>query len=134
VDIETVMDKIHPGLIGEKSVTATEDLSARSMASGGIDVYATPAMVALMEAAALAAIDPLLPEGHASVGISLNIKHIAATPIGHTVRARAEVVEVDGRRVLFNITAWDEKEMIGEGEHTRVVIEVERFMRKVNSK
>jgi predicted thioesterase len=75
-----------------------------------------------------------LPEGHASVGISLNIKHIAATPIGHTVRARAEVVEVDGRRVLFNITAWDEKEMIGEGEHTRVVIEVERFMRKVNIK
>jgi fluoroacetyl-CoA thioesterase len=128
------LDNIKPGLVGEKSTTVTEALTAQHLASGGLNVYATPAMVALMEAAAVAAIDPLLGEGQASVGTDLNIRHLAATPIGRQVRARAEVTGVDGRHVKFTVQAWDETELIGQGTHTRFVIDVARFMKKVASK
>ncbi len=128
------METIQPGLVGEQAATVTETLTAAHLGSGGIDVYATPAMIALMEAAAVAAIDPLLPEGQASVGSSLEVRHLAATPLGHQVRARAEVTEVDGRRVTFTVQAWDEEELIGEGTHTRYVIDVERFLERVEAK
>jgi len=88
------MDNIKIGLVGEQQVTVTEALTARHLGSGGILVYATPAMVALMEAAAVAAIDPLLAQGQASVGTRLEVRHLAATPMGQQVRARAEVTGV----------------------------------------
>ncbi len=91
-------------------------------------------MVALMESAAVAAIESLLPEGKTSVGIALDVKHLAATPPGQQVRARAEVIEVDGRKVTFRVQAWDERERIGEGTHTRFVIDVARFLQRVQSK
>jgi predicted thioesterase len=104
------------------------------MGSGSVDVYATPAMVALMETAAVAAIDPLLPDGQASVGVALELHHRAATPPGAAVRARAEVISVQGRQVTFRIEAWDEREQIGDAVHTRYVVDVERFMQRARAK
>ena len=128
------MENIKPGLAGEKTMTVSEAQTARHLGSGGFRVLATPAMIALMEAAAVAAIDHLLPEGQASVGTALDVRHLAATPVGHEVRARAEVTGVDGRQVIFNVQAWDEKEQIGEGIHTRFVIDVARYMQRVTAK
>lgn len=128
------MDTIRPGLVGEKTVTVTKDLTAQHLGSGGLLVYATPAMIALLEAAAVAAIDALLPEGQASVGTMLNVKHLAATPLGQQVRARAEVTGVEGRQVMFMVQAWDEQELIGEGTHTRFVIDVARFTERLQKK
>jgi len=128
------MDSIKPGLVGEQTVTVTLDLTAKHLGSGSIAVYATPAMIALMEYAAVAALDPLLAEGQSSVGVEIAVKHLAATPLGHQVKARAEVTAVDRRRVSFRVQAWDEQELIGEGTHTRVVIDVARFMGRVEGK
>jgi predicted thioesterase len=128
------MEKITIGLAGESSVTVSEALSATHFGSGNVVVYATPAMIALMEAAAVAAIDPLLPEGQASVGTAINVRHLAATPLGQRVRARAEVTAVEGRQVTFSVEAWDEKERIGEGTHTRFVVDVARFRQRVEGK
>jgi predicted thioesterase len=115
-------------------ITVTPDLTARHLGSGGIEVYATPAMIALMEAAAVAAIDPLLPDGQVSVGVAIAVEHLAATPLGQQVRARAEVTGVDGRKVHFKVEAWDEVEQIGRGTHTRVVIDVGRFLERVQAR
>jgi fluoroacetyl-CoA thioesterase len=128
------MDTIHPGLAAEQVTTVTAGQTARHLGSGGIEVYATPAMIALIEAAAVAAIDPLLPEGQASVGMALDVRHLAATPLGEQVHARAEVTAVDGRRVTFHVEAWDAHEQIGEGTHTRFVIDVARFMKRLDEK
>lgn len=125
---------INPGSKGEKSATVTPELTARHIGSGGLDVYATPAMIALMEAAAVTVLDPLLPEGQGSVGVALDVKHLAATPLGLTVRAEAEVTAVDGKRVTFTVRAWDDRELIGEGTHTRYIIDTARFMERVSAK
>jgi predicted thioesterase len=128
------MDNIPAGLAAERTETVTELLLATRLGSGSVAVYATPAMIALMESAAVATIDPLLPEGQASVGIALDVKHLAATPPGQQVRARAEVIQVEGRKVTLAVRAWDEQELIGEGTHTRYVIDVARFLQRVQSK
>jgi predicted thioesterase len=128
------MDDIRAGQVGEKTTTVTEALTARHLGSGGVLVYATPAMIALMEGAAVAAIDPLLPAGQASVGVAVSIRHLAATPLGHQVRARAEVTGVEGRQVTFAVQAWDEQELIGEGSHTRFVIDVARYQQRLAAK
>ena len=128
------MDNIQAGLAAERAETVTELLLATRLGSGSVAVYATPAMIALMESAAVATIDPLLPEGQASVGIALDVKHLAATPPGQQVRARAEVIQVEGRKVTLAVRAWDEQELIGEGTHTRYVIDVARFLQRVQSK
>lgn len=125
---------LSPGLTGEATTSVSEELTATHLGSGGIDVYATPAMIALMEKAAVAAIDHLLPKGQASVGTALNVKHLAATPLGEAVRAEATVVAVDGRRVEFRVQAWDAHELIGEGEHTRFVIDIGRFEQRLQEK
>jgi predicted thioesterase len=128
------MDSIRAGVAGEKMVEVTEALTAQHLGSGGLAVYATPAMIALMEAAAVATIDPLLATGQASVGTAISVRHLAATPLGHTVRARAEVTGVEGRQVTFSVQAWDEQELIGEGTHSRFVIDVGRFSERVGKK
>lgn len=128
------MTTIQPGTIGEQVITVTEEQTAFHLGSGGLKVFATPAMIALMEAAAVRAIDPLLPEGQASVGAAINVRHLAATPLGEQVRARVEVTAVDGRKLTLRVQAWDEHELIGEGEHTRFVIDVARFQRRVEEK
>lgn len=128
------MAEIQVGLAAEAWVTVDDHLLATAMGSGSVAVYATPAMIALMEAAAVDALAPVLPEGQSSVGIALNVRHLAATPLGRQVRARAQVTEVDGRKVIFQVQAWDEHEMIGDGTHTRYVIDVARFMERVQAK
>jgi fluoroacetyl-CoA thioesterase len=129
-----IVDNIKPGLVSEKTVTVTEALTAQHLGSGGLAVFSTPSMVALMEGAAVAAIDPVLPQGQASVGTVVNIRHLAATPLGQQVRARAEVTGVEGRQVTFTVQAWDERELIGEGSHTRFVIDIARFKQRVEAK
>ncbi|MBN1582190.1 MAG: thioesterase family protein [Anaerolineae bacterium] len=128
------MEDIRPGLAGEKTTTVDNTMLATHLGSGSIAVYGTPAMVALMEGAAVATIDPLLPEGQASVGVALDVKHLAATPIGHCVRARAEVVAVEGRKVTLDVEAYDERELIGKGSRTRYIIDVARFVERAQAK
>ncbi len=97
-------------------------------------VFATPMMIYLMEIAAAEAIQPYLPEGWISVGISVAVRHLAATPVGMTVTARAEVIAVDERTVTFSVEAYDEREKIGEGTHVRAPVELARFLQRVATK
>ena len=128
------MPDIPLGLVAEAKVVVDERLLATTMGSGSVAVYATPAMVALMEAAAVNALAPALSEGLSSVGIALEIKHLAATPLGQQVHARAEVIQVQGSKVTFRVQAWDEHELIGDGTHVRYVIDVARFMQRAQAK
>ena len=107
---------------------------ARFYGSGGLPVYATPAMAALMEGAAVAAVDKLLPEGWSTVGTELAVKHLSPTPLGMLVRASAELVEVDGRRLEFRVEAGDGLEKIGEGTHQRFIINNKKFIEKAEKK
>ena len=108
--------------------------TAPHVGSGKIAVLATPVMVNLMEAAALAAVEAHLPQGYQTLGIRLDVSHIAATPVGMRVHARAELTQMDGRQLSFRVVAEDEFEVIGEGSHERVVVNVERFDRRVQEK
>ena len=119
------------GLKYESVVEVTSANSAKTMGSGDMDVFATPSMVALMENAAMMAVASALPEGSATVGTQINTSHIKASPIGSTITASAELTEVEGRKLTFAVKAWDEKGVIGEGVHTRFVVDRERFLSKL---
>lgn len=123
--------------IGLKN-TATEDVTlantARAMGSGTLDVYATPAMTCLMEKAATEALEPLLDPAWTTVGISQNIQHKAATPVGLTIKATAVVTAVDGRKITFQVRAFDEQEEIGSGIHERFAVQKDKFMGKAVDK
>jgi len=121
------------GLIGEQTVTVNESLSAITFGSGSLPVFATPALVALMEIASVNAINHLIPSYQTSVGTFISIKHLAATALGQTVRARAEVTHVEGNQVTFTVQAWDAKQLIGEGTHIRFIVDIERFMKRLNT-
>lgn len=121
------------GLIGESITTVTEEMTALHMRSGSLEVYSTPSMIALMEEAAVQTVDDRLPEGHATVGIEINIRHVSATPIGERVVAMSEVTRIEGRRIVMEVRAWDEHELIGEGTHTRYVINIEQFMERLEN-
>jgi predicted thioesterase len=122
------------GLTGEVSITVTDDLTAAALGSGNVNVYSTPAMIALLEAAAIEALKSQLADGQTSVGTSLNVKHLAATPVGMEVRATAVLKEVDGRRLVFEVTASDEVELIGTGTHERFIVDRQRFEERVRTK
>jgi predicted thioesterase len=128
------MDELRIGLKGTASLRVEEEHTAPRIGSGLVRVLATPVMINLMESAALDAAERLLPEGHQSLGIHLDVSHVAATPVGMQVQATAEVIAVEGRRITFRVEAHDEVEPIGEGTHQRVVVEVARFDRRVQSK
>jgi len=128
------MAELVPGLIGEATITVEEKHTARHLGSGGVNVLATPSMVALMEEAARKAVEPLLPEGQLTVGASLEVKHLAPTPLGLRVTARAELLKVEGRLLTFRIEARDEREKVGEGAHVRAVIVLEKFLARVQAK
>ena len=108
--------------------------TAPSIGSGLVPVLGTPVMINLIEAAALAAVEHRLPGGHQSLGIHLDIRHFAATPVGMRVRATAELVAVNGRTLSFRVEARDDKEPIGDGSHQRVVVDVSRFDARVQRK
>jgi predicted thioesterase len=129
-----MMEKIVPGLVGHVEMTVSEEHTAQHLGSGNVAVLATPVMIRYMERAAVAAVDHLLPEGHRTVGVGVNIRHLAATPLGMTIRAQAELLSVEGRGLTFRVEAFDEAERIGEGEHERVIIDMERFRDRVEAK
>ena len=122
------------GLTGSAELVVGEQHTAPRIGSGRIRVLATPVMINLIEAAALAAVEQSLPEHHQSLGTHLDITHVAATPVGMRVRATAVVLRVEGRTIYFHVKAEDERELIGEGTHERVVVNVERFDRRVQEK
>ena len=122
------------GMKGEASVVVGDEHTAPRIGSGRIAVLATPVMINLMEAAALAAIEGHLAGGHQSLGTRLDITHVAATPVGMRVTATAEVTALDGRTVTMRVEARDEKEPIGGGSHDRVVVNVARFDARVQTK
>jgi predicted thioesterase len=122
------------GLTGTAAIVVGREHTAPSIGSGQVHVLATPVMINLMEAAALDAIERLLPPGHQSLGTHLNVGHYAATPVGMGLRASAVVTRVDGRTVEFRVEAFDDKERVGDGTHTRVVVNVERFDQRVQRK
>ncbi len=128
------MPDLQPGLVGESSEIVTEALTAASYASGLVPAFATPAMVGLMEGAAFNATKGCLQPGQTTVGVEVSIKHMAATPVGMHVRARAQVTRVDGRRIYFDVEAWDQVEKIGEGTHTRMIVDEARFNSKFEEK
>lgn len=128
------MDRLVSGLIGESQTVVTEANTAKHLGSGNVKVFATPEMVRLMEQAGVAAVDHLLPEEQRTVGMALDVKHLAATPPGMTVTARAELIAVEGRRLTFRVEAFDEVEKVGEGTHQRYVIDVVSFQRRVAEK
>jgi len=125
---------LQPGLNAEVEITVRETETAAQIGSGSLAVYATPALVALMENAAVRALEGKLPEGQTSVGGHMDIRHLAATPIGMKVRAHAELVEIDGRKLTFQIQAWDQVDLIGEARHIRYLVDTEKFMAKINGK
>ena len=117
-----------PGIKGGTEVMVTLENSAVKLGSGDCPVFATPAMVALMEEAANLSVAPYLNEGETTVGTALNIRHNAATALGRTVRAESELIGVEGRKLVFKVAAFDEAGEIGEGEHTRAIVNREKFL------
>ena len=127
-------EQLRPGLIGAYRIVVADEHTAPFVGSGKVRVLATPVLINLFEAAALACCEHLLPAGHQSLGIHLDVRHVAATPVGMAVNARAELVKVDGRTLSFRVEASDERELIGDGLHERVVVNVERFDARVQKK
>lgn len=128
------METLKPGLVGERTLIVEERHTASHLGSGGVPVYATPMMILAMEEAALDAVDRLLGPGKATVGYHLDVKHLAATPLGMRVTARAELLAVDGKMLSFRVSASDEAGPIGEGTHARAVIDTEKFRSKLEEK
>ena len=128
------MSELKVGIKGIKELAVTEDVTAAALDSGGLAVFATPAMIALMEFAAWASVEEYLEDGQTTVGTLMNVKHLAATPVGMTVRAESELVEVAGRRLVFKVAAFDDKDLIGEGMHERFIINADKFMARTEAK
>ncbi len=122
---------LEKGLSGQSRTLVAADNTAAEMGSGDLPVFATPAMVALMENAALGAVAPALPEGSTTVGAEMNVTHIKPSGLGAEITATAVLTEVEGRKLTFNVGARDAEGMIGEGVHVRYVVDREKFMAKV---
>lgn len=128
------MKELPVGLKGHAETVVTEQNTAAAMGSGLLPVFATPAMLALMENAAASSVQPFLDEGQGSVGTRLEVSHLAATPMGLPVRAESELIAVDRRKLRFKVLAWGGQELIGEGEHERFIIDNQRFLEKALAK
>lgn len=130
----TDLSQLKPGLVGHAEIVVGDEHTAPRIGSGMVRVLATPVMINLMEAAALDCAEKFIPAGHQSLGIKLDVRHIAATPVGMRVRATARIVKIDGRQIDFWVEAHDEKDLIGDGAHHRIVVNVERFDKRVQAK
>ncbi len=128
------MSELVPGLIGELEHIVTDADTASKWGSGLVPVFSTPALVGLMESAAVKALTGHLPAGQTTVGGHIDVRHLAATPVGMQVRIRAELTAVEGRKLFFMIQAWDAVELIGEAEHERFVVDEARFLDRVQAK
>lgn len=128
------VELIQPGMRREQVYCVGEDQTALHIGSGSARVLATPWMIAYMERTARDLLAEYLPAGYSSVGVWVNVRHLAPTPVGGNVQTIVEVSEVDGTRVTFHVSARDEQEIVGEGLHQRIVIEEARFLRRVKAK
>lgn len=121
---------LNVGITGEATTVVVHENTAAAVGAGGVEVFGTPMMIALMENAAWKTVAELLDEGEVTVGTLVNVKHLAATFLGQRVRASAELIEIDRRRLVFRVEAYDEKQKIGEGFHERFIVQLERFLQK----
>lgn len=128
------MAELKPGITGCAEDTVTEERTALSMGSGGLRVYATPRMTAMMEYTAWSSVEPYMEPGAGTVGTRLEVSHISASPVGAHIRYESELVETDRRRLVFNVKAYDDVGLIGEGRHERFIIDNVRFMEKTEAK
>lgn len=125
---------IKTGIKSSLEVTVTNELTAAVYGSGLVEVYATPAMIALMERTCQLSVQEQLPEGHLTVGILVNVRHLKATPVGMKVVCNSELIEIDGKRLVFRVVTNDEEGMIGEGIHERFIVDQAKFMSKLAGK
>lgn len=128
------MSELKPGISGGAKMTVAVGNTAMEVGSGGVPVFATPMLVAVMENAAVNALSGKLAEGMSSVGTKIEVAHTAATPLGMTVTAQAELLELDGKRLLFKVTASDEAGPVGEGLHERYIIDRTKFLDRMETK
>lgn len=122
------------GIRGEQMIIVTEQQTAKYLGSGELAVFATPCMIALMENTAYKSVQPFLDPGQGTVGTLLNVKHLAATPVGMEVRCETRLIEIDRKRLVFEVKAFDACGLIGEGTHERFIIDNQKFMQKANGK
>lgn len=122
------------GITGVQTLTVTEDKTAKALGSGELAVFATPCMIALMENTAYKSVQPFLAEGQGTVGTLLNVRHVAATPVGMEVRCETKLVEIDRKRLVFEVRAFDACGLIGEGSHERFIVDNQKFMQKTTAK
>ncbi|MCI5613040.1 MAG: thioesterase family protein [Agathobacter sp.] len=122
------------GITGHQETIVTVENTAKTMKSGTLDVFATPAMIALMEQTAYESVAGELEEGYGTVGTMLNVKHVSATPLGMKVTCESTLTKIDGRALTFEVKAFDERGLIGEGTHERFLVQNEKFQAKANNK
>ena len=120
------------GIKNEKSIVVTDEVTVSKVGSGLLPVYATPSMIALMEGTCAESVQPYLAEGEGTVGVAVDIKHIAATPVGMTVRCESLLKEVNGKKLVFEVNVYDEKGLVGTGIHKRAIINNEAFMARLS--
>ena len=126
--------ELKTGIKNHKELTVTDDMTAATAGSGGQKVFSTPHMIALMETTAWASVEPCMEEGRSTVGTHLDVAHVSASPVGAHISCDTELVEVDGRRLVFKVSASDDAGLIGEGTHERFIINVEKFMARAKAK
>ena len=122
------------GIKGHQELVVTQELTAKNMGSGVMDVFATPAMLALMEKTAFTSVAEYLNEGCGSVGTKVDIEHVASSPVGMKITCESELIEVEGRKLVFKVEAYDEKGLIGKGTHERFIVENKKFQEKTDNK
>lgn len=122
------------GIKGHQELVVTQELTAKNMGSGVMDVFATPAMLALMEKTAFTSVAEYLNEGCGSVGTKVDIEHVASSPVGMKVTCDSELIEIEGRKLVFKVEAYDEKGLIGKGTHERFIVENKKFQEKTDNK
>ena len=123
--------ELQSGIKNEKNIVVTEELTASKVGSGLLPVYATPCMIALMENTCADCVQPYMQEGDGTVGTSVDIKHVSATPVGKTVRCECTLTEINGKKLVFEVNAYDDKGLIGTGTHKRAIINNEAFMARL---
>ena len=128
------MSELNRGVRGTQQEIVTQKNIARALGSGGLEVYATPSMITLMEYTAMESVKPYLQPGSSTVGTRLDVKHLSATPIGMTVRCETELIEIDRRRLVFLCRAFDDAGLIGEGTQERFIVDNDKFMEKTQQK
>ena len=125
---------LQTGIKGKQTIVVTPAQTAAYYGSGALEVFATPAMVALLEETAWRSVQPYLEEGQATVGTRVDIRHLAATPLGGKVTCESELVEIDRRRLVFRVDVFDERTKVGEGTHERFIIQSEKFLAATKAK